>query len=105
MTKEEYESLAKKLNELRDEELNSVTGGSSYVYPNEDGAEFDSAFRFKPGDHAEYIDFTLPFIGTIATDGCTILHRSHNANGYPVYQCEGIVEWNRNVWLYEHQFE
>ena len=97
--------LVKGKNSLSDEELGSVSGGFGFVYKNEDSPEYDSLFRFKVGDHAEYIDLTLPFIGTIATDGCTVLHRSHDSQGNPCYQCEGIVEWNRNVWLQEFRFE
>ena len=94
-----------KISELSENDAAKVSGGSGYVFPNEDGPEFDSTFRFKVGDHVEYITGELFFGLKKFTDGGTVLHRSHDWNGIAVYKCSGIKSCPETDWIYWHKFE
>ena len=96
-----------KISELSESEMAAVSGGKSgdYVFPNEDGAEFDNEFTFKVGEHIEYVTGSLPFGIYDFTDGGTVLHRSHDWNGIAVYKCSGIRSVDENDWIYWHKLK
>lgn len=93
--------------ELSEQEISFVSSGQSYTFPNEDGPEFDSKFRFRVGDHAEFITGKAIFNLHEFTDGCTIAHRSHNQWNEPCYQCIGIetYPYNEYTWIPQNRFQ
>ena len=95
------------IKEFNEQETAAVSGGvyGVWSYPNEDGPEFDGKFRFKVGDHVEYITGVLPFNLHEFTDGGTVLHRSHDRYNAPVYQCSGINERDEWSWIDETRFQ
>ncbi len=94
--------------ELSEQDAASVSGGVySYTFPNEDGPEFDGLFRYKIGDHVEYITGVAIFNLHEFTDGCKIMHRSHNEWNEPCYQCSGLDTYplDEYTWLPERRFQ
>ena len=96
-----------KNNGLTEEEIAGVTGGAAngYIFPNEDGPEYDHLFKFKVGEHVEYITGVMPFNIHEFTDGGTVLHRSHDWYGTTVYQVSGLDSRSDSDWIYANRFQ
>lgn len=103
LQKENEKKENKVYNALGEAVMGQVVGGT-ITYPEEDSS-YDDLFRFKIGEHAEYITGKGLF-GHIYTDGCTIIHRKFNRFGQPCYQTKGVeVGYVEGCWIDEDRFE
>lgn len=93
--------------ELSENDMAKISAGRSddYVFPNQDGSEFDHLFRFKVGEHVEYVTGTLLLGLYEFTDGGTVVHRSHDWNGIAVYRCRELDSHPEIDWIYEANFQ
>ena len=96
-----------KSKELTEKEISEVNGGAAngWVFPNEDGPEYDHLFKFKVGEHVEYITGVLPFNLYEFTEGGTVRHRSHDWYGTSVYQISGLDSRSESDWIYANRIQ